>query len=128
MQKGNSQKINRVNEELKRELSNIINYKLKNSKVTGLISITKVKTTPDLRYSRVYISVINCKNKKETLLGLKQSSGFIRSEIAKQLNMRITPEFIFEFDESLEYGAKIDAILNDIMKDIKPEERKDNEE
>lgn len=128
MQNRNSQKINRVNEELKRELSNIINYKLKNSKVTGLISITKVKTTPDLRFARVYISVINCKNKKETLLGLKQSSGFMRSEIAKQLNMRITPEFIFEFDESLEYGAKIDAILNDIMKDIKPEERKDNEE
>ena len=74
MQRGNSQKLNRVNEELKKELSNIINYQLKNSKVTGLISVTKVKTTPDLRYARVYISAINCKNKKETLLGLKHSS------------------------------------------------------
>ena len=59
MQKGNSQKLNRVNEELKKEISNIINYKLKNSKVTGLISVTKVKTTPDLKYARVYISAIN---------------------------------------------------------------------
>ena len=127
MQKSNSHKLERVDEELKRELSNIINYELKNSKVTGIISITKVKTTPDLRYSRVWITAINCKNKKETLLGLKQSSGFIRSAIAKKVNMRITPEFIFEFDESVEYGARIDTILNDIMKDIKKEDGKEND-
>lgn len=126
MQKSNSHKLERVNEELKRELSNIINYELKNSKVTGIISITKVLVTPDLRYARVWITAINCKNKKETLLGLKQSSGFIRSCIAKKINMRITPEFVFEFDESIEYGAKIDSILNDIMKDIKKEDRKEN--
>lgn len=126
MQKSNSHKLERVNEELKRELSNIINYELKNSKVTGIISITKVSVTPDLRYARVWITAINCKNKKETLLGLKQSSGFIRSSIAKKVNMRITPEFVFEFDESIEYGAKIDSILNDIMKDIKKEDGKEN--
>lgn len=126
MQKSNSHKLERVNEELKRELSNIINYELKNSKVTGIISITKVSVTPDLRYARIWITAINCKNKKETLLGLKQSSGFIRSSIAKKVNMRITPEFVFEFDESVEYGAKIDSILKDIMKDIKKEDGKGN--
>ncbi len=129
MQKqNNSHKLERVNEELKRELSKIINYELKNSKVTGIISITKVKITPDLRYARVWISALNCKNKKETLFGLKQSSGFIRSEIAKKVNMRITPELVFEFDETMEYGERIDNILNEIMKDIKPEDRKDTEE
>lgn len=128
MQKGNNNhKLDRVNEELKRELSNIINYELKNSKVTGMISITKVKITPDLRYARVWISVLNCKNKKDTLLGLKQSSGFIRSAIAKKINMRITPEFVFEFDDTMEYGEKIDSILNEIMKDVKKEERKEND-
>lgn len=128
MQKGNNNhKLDRVNEELKRELSNIINYELKNSKVTGMISITKVKITPDLRYARVWISVLNCKNKKDTLLGLKQSSGFIRSAIAKKINMRITPEFVFEFDETMEYGEKIDSILNEIMKDVKKEERKESD-
>ena len=115
----NSHKLDRVNEELKREISNIINYKLKNSKVTGMISITKVKVTPDLRYARVWISALNCKNKKDTLFGLKQSSGFIRSEIAKNVNMRLTPELVFEFDETMEYGERIDNILNDIIKDIK---------
>lgn len=128
MQKGNNNhKLDRVNEELKRELSNIINYELKNSKVTGMISITKVKITPDLRYARVWISALNCKNKKDTLLGLKQSSGFIRSAIAKKINMRITPEFVFEFDETMEYGEKIDSILNEIMKDVKKEERKESD-
>ena len=117
--RSSSHKMDRVNEELKREVSNIINYKLKNSKVTGMISITKVKTTPDLRYARVWISALNCKNKKDTLTGLKQSSGFIRSEIAKNINMRITPELVFEFDETMEYGEKIDNILKDIMKDVK---------
>lgn len=118
----NTNRMNRIDEELKREISNIINYKLKNNKVTGLISVTKVDVTPDLRFARVYISVINCKNKKDTLAGLKQSSGYIRSELAKSINLRITPELIFEFDESIEYGARIDTIINEIMKDIKSKE------
>ncbi len=129
MQKqNNSHKLDRVNEELKKEVSNIINYQLKNSKVTGMISVTKVKTTPDLRYARIWISALNCKNKKDTLLGLKQSSGFIRSQIAQKVNMRITPELVFEFDETMEYGERIDNILNEIMKDIKKEDRKDTNE
>lgn len=119
MQRKNSNKMDRVNEELKRELSNIINYELKNPKVTGIISVTDVKTTPDLKYSKVYVSILNAKNENATLSNLKKSAGYIRSEIAKKINMRITPEFIFVKDDTLEYGAKIDSILNEIMKDIK---------
>lgn len=124
MQKNNngSNRMARVNEELKRELSNIINYEVKNSNVTGMISITKVKTSPDLNYARVSISVINSKNVKQTLAGLKAASGFIRSRIAEKMNLRITPEFVFELDESMAYGERIDSILEKIMKDIKPEE------
>ena len=118
----NSHKLERVNEELKKELSNIINYDIKNSMVTGMVSVTRVKTSPDLRFAKVYVSILNAKNTKETLAGLKKSSGFIRSEIAKRVNMRVTPEFIFEFDESIEYGAKIDSILKEVMKDIKNED------
>ena len=129
MQKqNNSHKLERVNEELKREISNIINYELKNSKVTGMISVTKVKVTPDLRYARIWISALNCKNKKDTLIGLKQSSGFIRSQIAQKVNMRITPELVFEFDDTMEYGERIDSILNEIMKDVKKDDGKDTDE
>ena len=129
MQKqSNSHKLDRVNEELKREVSNIINYELKNSKVTGMLSVTKVKVTPDLRYARIWISALNCRNKKDTLKALKKSSGYIRSVIAKNINLRVTPELIFEEDDSMEYGEKIDSILNEIIKDVKKDDRKDTDE
>ena len=122
MQKNsNSNRMNRVNEELKRELSNIINYEVKNSNVTGMISVTKVKTSPDLKYARISVSIINSKNIKQTLAGLKAASGFIRSRIAEKMNLRVTPELVFELDESLVYGEKIDRLLEQVMKDIKPE-------
>lgn len=119
---GESNRLNRINEELKREISNIINYEVTNSNVTGLISVTKVKISPDLRYARVYVSILNSRNTKQTLAGLKSSSGFIRSRIAEKINLRVTPELVFELDDSMQYGEKIDTILKDIMKDIKPEE------
>jgi len=122
MQKSNnSNRMNRVNEELKRELSNIINYEVKNSNVTGMISVTKVKTSPDLKYARISVSILNSKNIKQTLAGLKAASGFIRSRIAEKMNLRVTPELVFELDESLVYGEKIDRLLEQVMKDIKPE-------
>ncbi len=120
MQK-NSNRFNRVEEEMKKEISNIISNKLKNPDITGLISVTKVKVTTDLKYARIYVSILNAKNTKGTLRGLKQSAGFVRSELAKSINLRNTPEIIFELDDSMEYGAKIDSILKDIIKDIKPE-------
>ncbi|MNL73959.1 Ribosome-binding factor A [compost metagenome] len=87
-----------------------------------MISVTRVKVTPDLKYAKVSVSILNSKNIKTTLVGLKSSAGFIRSELAKKINLRNTPELVFELDESLEYGARIDSILSDIMKDIKKED------
>lgn len=117
--KKNSNRMDRVEEELKREISSIINYELNNTNITGMVSVTKVRVTPDLRYARVYVSMINS-NKKKTLEALKKSAGYVRTELAHRVNLRVTPEIIFEFDESIEYGARIDAILNDIVKDIEP--------
>ena len=111
----NSNRLGRIDEELKKEISNIINYELKNPNVTGLISVTKTKITPDLKYAKVYVSILNSKNIKTTFATLKKSSGFIRSEIAKRINLRITPELVFVLDDSMEYGAKIDQILKEIM-------------
>ena len=121
----NSNRMARVDEELKRELSNIINYEVKNSNVTGMISVTKVKTSPDLKYARVSVSIINSKNVKQTLAGLKAASGFIRSRIAERMNLRVTPELVFELDESLVYGEKIDRILEQVMKEIDQNKKED---
>ncbi len=111
----NQARLGRIEEEYKKELSQIIGYELKNPNVTGLISVTKVKVTNDLKYAKVYVSILNAKNIKDTIAGLKKSSGFIRSELARRVNLRNTPELIFELDDSLEYGAKIDTILKEIM-------------
>ena len=96
----NENRLNRIDEELKKEISQIISYELKNPDATGMISVTKVKITPDLKYAKVYVSLLNSKNEEKTMNALKQSSGFIRSLIAKRINLRITPELVFEQDDS----------------------------
>lgn len=113
--KKNTNRMERVNEEFKKEISSIIDKDLKNPNITGLISVTKVKTSSDLKSARVYISLLNCKSKKNTLQGLKNASGYIRTELARRVNLRYTPELIFELDESMEYGSKIENILKEIM-------------
>ena len=115
----NRNRLGRIDEEYKKEISQIINYELKNPNVTGLISVTKVKVTNDLKYAKVYVSILNSKNIKDTLAALKKSAGFIRSELAKRVNLRNTPEIIFELDDSMEYGAKIDTILKEILPEKK---------
>ena len=116
MQRKNSNRMERVDEEFKRELGKIIDQDLKNPNITGLISVTKVKTSPDLKSARVYISILGSKSKKNTLEGIKNASGFIRTELAQRVNLRYTPELIFELDETIEYGAKIDSILKELKK------------
>lgn len=120
----NSNRLGRIDEELKKEISSIITYDLKNPNITGMISVTKAKITPDLKYAKVYVSILNSKNVKETLAGLKKSSGFVRSEVAKRINLRITPEIIFILDDSMEYGERIDKILKEIL----PERQEENED
>ena len=121
MQKG-SNRLNRVDEEIKKEISNIIMNDIKDRNLTGLISVTKVKVTPDLKYAKVYISILNAKNTKNDLAILKKSSGLTRSLLAKRINLRITPELIFVLDDSMEYGERIDSILKEIMKDVKKDD------
>lgn len=118
----NNNRMNKVNEELKKEIGIVIDQDLKDPQITGLITVTKVDTTPDFRFARVYVSMINAKSNKGNLARLKKCSGFIRSMIAKRVNLRITPELVFVFDESIEYGSRIDAILQEITKDIKNDE------
>ena len=115
MQGKENPRLGRIDEEYRKELSQIIGYELKNPDVTGLISVTKVKVTSDLKFAKVYVSILNSKNVKDTLAALKKSSGYIRTELAKRVNLRNTPELIFELDDSIEYGAKIDSILKEIM-------------
>ena len=112
----NEARLGRVNEELMKAISHIITYELKNPDVTGMISVTRVKVTPDLKYAKVYVSLLNSKSIEKTMQGLKESAGFMRSQVAKIVNLRITPELVFEYDDSIEHGEKIDNILKQISK------------
>lgn len=123
MPKKDSNRLNRIDEEMKKEISHIITYDLKDPNITGLISVTKVKVSGDLKYAKVYVSMLNAKDNKQVLAALKKSAGFVRTEVAKRINLRTTPEIIFIFDDSIEYGARIDTILKNVIKGIKPENK-----
>ena len=105
-----SNRIGRINEEIQRELSDLIRN-LKDPRVQTLLSITRVDTTPDLRYSKIYISVLDDARSKEALKGLKSAGGWLRRELGSRLQLRYTPELVFELDDSLKYGARMFDLL-----------------
>ena len=114
----------RINEELQRELSSLIRT-LKDPRVQqSMVSVTKVEATGDLRYAKVYISVLDKDKSKETLKGLKSAGGFMRREIGSRLQLRYTPELIFEEDDSIAYGAKMFNLLRSL--DIKEDDGNEN--
>lgn len=105
-----SNRIGRINEEIQRELSDLIRS-LKDPRVQTLISITRVDTTPDLRYSKIYISVMDEEKQKDAMRGLKSAGGWLRRELGSSLQLRYTPELVFELDDSLKYGAHMFDLL-----------------
>ena len=110
------QRHERLQQDVKIALSDIIRNDVKEPSVTGLISVTDVKITPDQKYAKVYVSILNSKSEKDTMDTLKRSAGFVRTLIAKRINLRITPELIFEKDDSMEYGARIEKVIEDLKK------------
>jgi ribosome-binding factor A len=113
-----SNRLGRINEEMQRELSSLIRT-LKDPRVQGLISITAVQTTGDLRYAKVFVSVLDKSTTRDVMKGLKSASGYLRREIGSRLQLRYTPELIFEEDNSIDTGARIFDILSklDIRED-----------
>ena len=107
-------RIDKINEEVKRELASVIRD-LKDSRIPLMTSVVTVNVTNDLRYAKAYISVMGDEEtKKSAMQGLKSASGFIRREMGRRVDLRYTPEFIFELDTSIEHGANIEKLLNDI--------------
>ena len=80
----------------------------------GMISVTRVETTGDLRYSKIWLSVMGMRDEKEFKRGLKSASGWLRHELGSSMNLRYTPELVFEIDHSIEYGAHINEVINSL--------------
>ncbi|MBQ7667871.1 MAG: 30S ribosome-binding factor RbfA [Clostridia bacterium] len=100
----------RIAEEIKKELSSMLQNGIKDPRVTGLISITKVTVTKDLKYCKVFVSIFS-EDKASVLSGIKSGAGFMRKELSTRIKIRTIPELQFVLDDSMEYGAHIDEVL-----------------
>ena len=108
-----SNRIGRINEEIQRELSALIPA-VKDPRVSGMISVTAVETTPDLRYAKAYMSVLDKENGERVLKGLRSASGWLRRELGSALKLRYTPELVFQLDDSIDKGAHILELLRSV--------------
>ena len=118
-----SNRINRINEEIQKELSSLFRG-LKDPRVQGgMVTITHVDTTSDLRYSRIFVSVLDKTQERDVVKGLKSAAGYLRCELGAALRLRYTPELQFVADDSIEYGAHILEMLRDpnVVKPANPE-------
>ncbi|EGQ3208909.1 30S ribosome-binding factor RbfA [Staphylococcus pseudintermedius] len=104
----------RVGEQMKKELMDIINNKLKDPRV-GFLTITDVQPTNDLSLAKIYLTVLGSdKERENTFKGLEKAKGFIKSEIGQRMRLRIVPDLQFEYDESIEYGNRIERLIQDL--------------
>ncbi len=107
----------RINEEFRKELSEIIRN-MKDPRIPMMTSVVTVNVTPDLRYAKIYISVLGTeKEQNDAISALKKSAGYVRRELGHRLNMRYTPEPVFELDHSMEHGARITELLKSTQGD-----------
>ena len=116
----NSIKNTRINAQVQRELSEIIRTEVKDPRLAAaMVSVVSVEVTPDLKYCKAYISVLGDeKSQQDTIRGLKSAEGYIRTMLAKSINLRNTPQITFILDQSIEYGVKMSKMIDDVTKDI----------
>ena len=111
----NSIKNIRINTEVQKELSIILREEIKDPRINSMTSVVSEEVTPDLKYCKVYISVLGDEeSQKNTLEGLKSAEGYIRSQLAKTINLRNTPELTFILDQSIEYGINMSKLIDEV--------------
>ncbi|MDF2871174.1 MAG: ribosome-binding factor [Anaerocolumna sp.] len=119
----NSIKNTRINGEVQRELSQLINREIKDPRIHPMTTVVAVDVAPDLKHARVYISVLgNEEEQKSTLAGLRSAAPYMRGQLAKTVNLRNTPELTFVIDQSIEYGVNMSHLINEVTKDLKEDD------
>lgn len=119
----NSIKNTRINGEVQKELGNIIRGEIKDPRISPLTSVVAVEVAPDLKHCKAYISVLGDEEaQKNTVKGLKSAEGFIRTKLAKAINLRNTPEITFVLDQSIEYGVNMSRLIDEVNRDIQRDE------
>ena len=109
-----SNRINRINEEIQKELSSLLRT-VKDPRVQDtMISITRVETTPDLRYTKVYVSFLQEEKVKDAMAGLNSAAGYLRRQMGQNLQLRYAPQIVWALDDSITYGARMLALINSL--------------
>lgn len=108
-------RMDRISEEVRREVDQIIREQVRDPRVTGTWSITRAEVTKDFRYAKIWISVLEEELRPPLLLALKSAAKFIRHELGRRLQLRYVPELLFESDENIAYGIHISSILADVL-------------
>ena len=121
-----SHRIDRINEEILRELSAIFR-ELKDPRIPEMTSVTNVSTTPDLKYCKVWVSVLDQRRRESAMRGIESSKSFIRRQLGQRLNLRITPQLVFVSDDSIAHGARINSIINSLNISHDEEETQDDD-
>lgn len=113
----NNKRLGRISEEVRKVVSEIIGNGLKDPRINSMTTVTKVEVTRDLRYAKIYVSVLgDDREKKETIEGLENAKGFIRRDISSKIDLRYTPEPVFVLDESIEKGIYISKLIDEVNK------------
>ena len=121
-----SNRIGRTNDDIQRVMSDLLRQ-IKDPRVQqGMISVTRVEATGDLKYAKIWLSVLGQLDEKQFRKGLKSASGWLRHELGGRLSLRNTPELVFEIDHSIEYGAHISKLLSELDDKAQPEETHDD--
>lgn len=111
----NSIKNTRINNEVLKELSNIIRSEIKDPRINPMTSVVAVNVSPDLKTCKAYISVLgDVESQQDTIKGLKSAEGYVRSLLAKRINLRNTPEITFVLDQSIEYGVNMSKLIDEV--------------
>lgn len=124
----NNKRINRISEEIRKVISELLTREIKDPRISPMTSITKVEVTRDLSYANIYVSVLGDKEVKEdTLMGLRSGKGFIRREISNRIDLRHAPEPIFHLDESIEQSLYIAKLIDKVNKEDESKKGDSNE-
>ena len=112
------QRIDRISEEVRREVDAIIRGELHDPRIKGTFSVTRAEVTRDLRYAKIYISILEPEDRDPMMAALKQAKGYVRHELRKRMIIRYAPEILFELDHNIEYGVHIATMLKQVQAEV----------
>ena len=121
------QRIDRISEQVRREVDRIIREDLSDPRIQGTYSVTRADVTRDLRYAKIYVSILEEENRKPMMAALKKAAGFVRHQLGEQMIIRHAPEILFELDNNIEYGIHIASVLKQVQAEEDAGEESDEE-